>query len=91
MLSHVAAAERVDGLRWNLILKNDTLVKLPADGEQRLIALLASLQNSMALLDRPVEVIDLRFAGRMVIRPYPAAVAPAATAGAAAKPAAGDP
>ena len=89
VLSHVAAAERVDGLRWNLILKNDTLVKLPADGEPRIIAQLAGLQNSMALLDRPVEVIDLRFPGRMVIRPYPAAVAPAATAGATARPDAG--
>ena len=33
------------------------------------------LQSSMALLDRPVEVIDLRLAGRMVVRPYPSAAA----------------
>jgi hypothetical protein len=33
----------------------------------------------MALLDRPVEVIDLRLPGRLVIHPYPAdAAIPAA-------------
>lgn len=77
VLPRIAAAERVGGLRWNLILKNDTLVKLPADNEQKAIAQLAALQTSMALLDRPVEVIDLRFAGKLVVRPYPS---PAATA-----------
>jgi cell division protein FtsQ len=76
--AHVAAAARVDGLRWNLILHNNTLVKLPAENEQQAIAQLSQLQTDMALLDRPVEVIDLRFAGRLVVRPYPTS-APAAT------------
>jgi cell division protein FtsQ len=76
--AHVAAAARVDGLRWNLILHNNTLVKLPSENEQQAIAQLSQLQANMALLDRPVEVIDLRFAGRLVVRPYPAS-APAAT------------
>jgi cell division protein FtsQ len=71
--SHVAAAQRVDGLRWNLILRNNTVVKLPEENEMRAIAELGQLQASMALLDRPVEVIDLRLAGRMVVRPYPSA------------------
>lgn len=73
LFSHVAAAERVDQLRWNLILKNQTVVKLPAQGETDAMAQLASLQASMQLLDRPVEVIDLRLDGRLVVRPYPAA------------------
>lgn len=73
--AHVTAAEHVDGLRWNLILKDQTLVKLPVTNEQGAIAQLAALQSSMQLLDRPVEVIDLRQAGRLVVRPYPAAVA----------------
>jgi len=70
VLSHVAAAERVDGLRWNLILKNRTVVKLPETDEAEAIAQLGSLQGSMQLLDRPVEAIDLRMAGRLVVRPY---------------------
>jgi cell division protein FtsQ len=68
-------AARVDGLRWNLILRNNTLVKLPAENEQQAIAQLSQLQANIALLDRPVEVIDLRFAGRLIVRPYPSAAA----------------
>jgi cell division protein FtsQ len=80
VLARVVAAERVDGLRWNLTLKDQTLVKLPSDDEQQAIAQLASLQASMALLDRPVEVIDLRLPGRLIVRPYPtAASAPVST------------
>jgi cell division protein FtsQ len=33
VFSHVVAAERVDGLRWNLVLKDKTVVKLPDAGE----------------------------------------------------------
>lgn len=70
VLSHVAAAEWVDGLRWNLILKNQTVVKLPAEHEADALSQLAGLQSSMQLLDRPVEAIDLRQDGRLVVRPY---------------------
>lgn len=73
LASRVTAAERVDGLRWNLILKDQTLVKLPVEGEKEAVNQLGALQTSMQLLDRPVEVIDLRQAGKLVVRPYPAA------------------
>jgi cell division protein FtsQ len=79
VLSHVAAAQRVDGLRWNLILKNQTVVKLPSENEADAIGQLAALENSMQLLERPVEVIDLRQEGRLVVKPYPAPTPPAAT------------
>ena len=72
MLSHVVAAERVDGLRWNLVLKDRTVVKLPDAGEADAIEQLAALQASIQLLDRPVEMIDLRIPGQLVVRPYPA-------------------
>jgi cell division protein FtsQ len=73
VLARVVAAERIDGLRWNLTLKDQTVVKLPADNEQAALAQLAFLQNSMALLDRPVESIDLRMRNRLVVHPYPPA------------------
>jgi cell division protein FtsQ len=76
VMSHVAAAERVDGLRWNLILKDQAVVKLPEAATQETLAQLAGLQTSMSLLDRPVEVIDLRLPGRLVIHPYPANAVP---------------
>lgn len=75
VMSHVAAAERVDDLRWNLILKNHTVVKLPAEHEQAALSELAALQTSIQLLDRPVESIDLRQPGRLVVHPY--VIAPA--------------
>jgi cell division protein FtsQ len=71
IMSRVIAAERVDGLRWNLILKNQTVVKLPVENESLALGQLGQLQASMALLDRPVESIDLRLPGRMIVHPYP--------------------
>ncbi|HTJ91217.1 MAG TPA: cell division protein FtsQ/DivIB [Acidocella sp.] len=71
VFSHVVAAERVDGLRWNLVLKDRTVVKLPDAGEANAIDQLAALQASMQLLERPVQSIDLRIPGRLVVKPYP--------------------
>jgi cell division protein FtsQ len=73
VLSHVVAAERVDGLRWNLVLKDRAVVKLPDVDEADAIGQLAALQASVQLLDRPVEAIDLRIPGRLVVKPYPVA------------------
>ena len=70
VFSHVVAAERIDELRWNLVLKDHTVVKLPAVNEQDALDELAALQASMQLLDRPVEAIDLRQPGRLVVQPY---------------------
>jgi cell division protein FtsQ len=80
VLAQVSAAQRVDGLRWNLILKDQTVVKLPSDNEAAAIGQLAALETSMQLLQRPVEDIDLRQPNRLVVRPYaPPAPSPEAT------------
>jgi cell division protein FtsQ len=73
ILTRVVAAERIDGLRWNLTLRDGAVVKLPADDEQTALAQLAGLQTAMALLDRPVEWIDLRQPDKLVVHPYPPA------------------
>jgi cell division protein FtsQ len=70
VLAQVSAAQHVDGLRWNLILKDQTVVKLPSDNEAAAIGQLAALENAMQLLQRPVEDIDLRQPNRLVVRPY---------------------
>jgi cell division protein FtsQ len=75
--ARVVAAQRVDGLRWNLVLRDQAVVKLPDDQAPAALAELADLQKSMALLDRPVEVIDVRQPGRLVVRPYPSVAATA--------------
>lgn len=77
VLAHVSAAQRVDGLRWNLILKDQTVVKLPSEDEASAIGQLAALQTSMQLLERPVEDIDLRQPNRLVVRPYAPPAPPA--------------
>lgn len=75
--TRVIAAERVDGLRWNLVLHDHTLVKLPGQdaAQAKALAALDDLQARMQLLDRPVETIDLREPGRMIVKPYPTAAA----------------
>ncbi len=79
VLAHVVAAQHVDGLRWNLILKDHAVVKLPGSDEAGAIGQLAALQASMQLLDRPVEDIDLRQPGRLIVRPYAPPAPPAGT------------
>lgn len=68
----IVAAQRVDDLRWNLILKDHALVKLPARHVDAALTELMSVQSRIEILDRPVKVIDLRLADRFVVRPYPA-------------------
>ncbi len=76
VLARVVAAQRVDGLRWNLILRDQTVVKLPDTNEAQAIGQLAALQTALKLLDRPVQDIDLRQPDRLVVRPYQAPAAP---------------
>ncbi|MDE8348760.1 MAG: cell division protein FtsQ/DivIB [Acidocella sp.] len=66
----IVAAEWVDGLRWNLTLKDQAVIKLPMNDVQTALVQLARLQTSLQLLDRPVEAIDMRLPGRMVVHPY---------------------
>jgi len=68
----VTAAVRVGGRRWNLTLKDGTIIMLPEGEETPALARLAQYQNSMKLLERPVISIDMRLPDRMVIHQPPA-------------------
>jgi len=70
--SRVQAAVRVGERRWNLRLTNGTDVLLPEGADTQALALLARLQGSEALLDRPLQALDLRLPDRMVFRRQPA-------------------
>jgi cell division protein FtsQ len=70
--ARVKAAVRVGERRWNLRLNNDTDVLLPEGADVAALARLAELQQSHALLDRPLQVIDLRLPDRFAIRAQPA-------------------
>jgi cell division protein FtsQ len=65
------AAVRVGERRWNLRMKNGTDVKLPEGHETEALAKLDELQEKLSLLDRPLQVVDLRLPDRLVVRPQP--------------------
>jgi cell division protein FtsQ len=69
--SRVTALVRIGGRRWNLQLKNGIEVMLPEGAEAQALARLDSLQTDHALLDRPLQAIDMRLPDRLVLRPQP--------------------
>lgn len=66
--SRLKVAERVSGRRWNLILDGLIAVKLPENGWEREIATLERMIVEGGILERDIEVIDLRFADRYIFR-----------------------
>lgn len=74
--SHVMAAVRVGERRWDLRLNNKADVMLPEGAEAQALAKLESLQADHALLDRPLQVVDMRLPDRLVLRPQPDPNAP---------------
>jgi cell division protein FtsQ len=69
--SRVIAAVRVGERRWNLRLNTGADVLLPEGHEAAALDRLQQLQQDHALLDRPMQVIDLRLPDRLVVRPKP--------------------
>lgn len=69
LAARVEAAVRVGSRRWNLHLKNGADVMLPEGHEDVAMDRLMQLQDSEALLDRPLRAIDMRLGDRLVIRP----------------------
>jgi cell division protein FtsQ len=65
----LVGAVRVGQERWNLVLKSGATVMLPGEDQDRALGRLAMLQGRLQLLDRPVQIIDLRLADRVVVRP----------------------
>jgi cell division protein FtsQ len=73
----VIAAEWIDNLRWNLILRDHTVVELPSQRLNAALAVLHRADDKISLLDRPVRMIDLRLHDRLIVKPY--AQSPSAT------------
>ncbi|MBS0561543.1 MAG: cell division protein FtsQ/DivIB [Proteobacteria bacterium] len=69
--ARVIAAVRVGERRWNLRLNTGTDVLLPEGHEVAALDRLTQLQQDHALLDRPLQVVDLRLPDRLVVRPRP--------------------
>ena len=70
--SRVVAAIRVGERRWILRLTTGADVLLPEGNELPAMTRLLELHATQALLDRPVQTLDMRGGDRLVIRPGPA-------------------
>jgi len=67
----VRAATRVGGRRWNLRLSSGIDVRLPEEDEAAAWARLADYQRTHSVLERDVQVLDLRFPDRLIVRKAP--------------------
>jgi cell division protein FtsQ len=67
--SRVIAASRISERRWDLHMKNGTDILLPEGHEVEALDRLLVLQQETALLDRPLQAIDMRLGDRLVLRP----------------------
>ncbi len=74
--ARVRAAVLIGNRRWDLETDNGAYVLLPEDDEAKALRRLADLQASTDLLDRPLQVIDLRLPDRVTLRPEPGAKTP---------------
>jgi cell division protein FtsQ len=67
--AHLVAAVRVSDRRWNLHMTSGADVLLPEDGQAGALDRLDALQATHRLLDRRLQVIDLRLTDRTTLRP----------------------
>lgn len=63
-----ARYRRVSDRRWNVVLRNDTVVMLPESGLEQALANLRAPMEESVLFDRDVAAIDLRVPGAIAVR-----------------------
>jgi cell division protein FtsQ len=67
----VKAAVWVGGRRWNLRLTGDIDVRLPEDDTEAAWTRLAEYERSHQVLERDVQILDLRIPDRLIVRKSP--------------------
>lgn len=65
------SAVRVGGRRWNVRLRGDIDVRLPAERAEAAWSRLAEYERSHGILSRDVKVLDLRLPDRLIVRKTP--------------------
>jgi len=73
LMAKVDALVRVDGRRWDVRLKDGSLIQLPAIGEDSALIQLDQLDQKQRLLSLGFERVDLRNPEMVVVRPRPPA------------------
>lgn len=71
LVSHVAAAVLIGDRRWNLRLDNSIDIALPEEDAASAWHRLAQLERSDRILERDVQMVDLRLPDRLVVRAAP--------------------
>jgi len=64
----VQASSWIGSRRWDLKLDNGVEVRLPENGAGDALRQLADAESATRVLERDVAVVDLRLAGRMIVR-----------------------
>lgn len=67
----VKAAVRVGGRRWNVRLKNDVDIRLPEENPAEAWKRLAEYERRHGVLERDVQMLDLRIPDRLIVRKAP--------------------
>ena len=68
LAKRVQASNWIGSRRWDLKMDNGVEVKLPEDGVAEALQQLADAEASSRVLERDVAIIDLRLAGKMIVR-----------------------
>ncbi|MFQ5764806.1 MAG: cell division protein FtsQ/DivIB [Rhodospirillales bacterium] len=71
LMALVKAAVRVGGRRWNLRLKGDIDVRLPERDTAAAWTRLAEYERTHRVLERDVQILDLRIPDRLIVRKVP--------------------
>ena len=69
--AHLVQLVRKGDRRWDVELTSGGTVALPEHGAPEALAQLERLHDRYALLDRPVDELDMRAPGRLAVRIYP--------------------
>ena len=69
LMERLDALVRVDDRRWDLRLKDGSLIQLPADGEEAALMRLDQLDQQSRILDLGFSRIDLRDPEMVAVRP----------------------
>lgn len=68
LMDMAMSAVRVGGRRWNVRLKGDIDVRLPAERAEAAWSRLAEYESRHGILSRDVKVLDLRLPDRLIVR-----------------------
>jgi cell division protein FtsQ len=68
LAKRVQASNWIGSRRWDLKMDNGIEIKLPEEGVAEALQQLADAEASSRILERDVAIIDLRLAGKMIVR-----------------------